>query len=141
MARCRGRLGGRKRRVARIFGPEGRVEVKEDHAPENGRRTIVHELAGASKGGLDAISDALSAFMSAPPPAVWIRQRCLEVSYVLITNQHRPSLVIASHHQQSASLDHQERSVTRTCCWPCLCQHHSPPTDHFHLRPEQHPKH
>ena len=54
-------------RIARVVGPGGRVEVREDRAPGNGRRTVVHELAWEVEGGLDGIGEALNVFMRAPP--------------------------------------------------------------------------
>ncbi|KAF2172475.1 hypothetical protein M409DRAFT_63148 [Zasmidium cellare ATCC 36951] len=47
---------------ALVVGPEGRVEVKRDEAPGNGRRGVVLELA--REVGMDRLREALGAFMA-----------------------------------------------------------------------------
>ena len=52
-----------EKRVARVLGPGGKVEVIEDEPEKVGRRKVLFELAAELPGGMDHISEAFNGFM------------------------------------------------------------------------------
>jgi len=56
-----------EKRVAEVFGPQGKVQMLEDEPDKVGRRKVLFELAAEVEGGMDRIVEAFNEFMRGPP--------------------------------------------------------------------------